>query len=87
MSGYKEKKEKLIEKISYCEKRISELTEKKRILTDKLKNITWLALAEEYDCKPDELDAIIAKEHEIVQKLNIKPMQNCNFPEHKEVKF
>lgn len=36
---------------------------------EKLKEVSRLAMAEEYNCKPKELDEIISSEHTLLQKL------------------
>lgn len=69
MGIYREKKEQLIEKIEFYKKRIADDTAKKKAAEDKLKEISRLALAEEYNCKPRELDEIISAEHQLLQKL------------------
>ena len=69
MGIYTEKREQLIEKIRSLEKRIASDTAKKKTLEDKLKEVSRLAMAEEYNCKPLELDEIITSEHSLLQKL------------------
>lgn len=69
MGIYREKKEQLIEKIEFYKKRITDDTAKKKVAEDKLKEVSRLALAEEYNCKPRELDEIISAEHQLLQKL------------------
>lgn len=69
MSLYKEKREKLIEKIKFYENRIAKDTEKKKKLLDKLKELTVVSLASELNCKPYELDEVIVKEHELIQRI------------------
>ncbi|MBQ8123041.1 MAG: hypothetical protein IJ170_06980 [Ruminococcus sp.] len=69
MGIYAEKREKLIEKIGELEKRITSDTAKKKTLEDKLKEVSRLAMAEKYNCKPRELDDIISSEHTLLQKL------------------
>lgn len=44
-------------------------TAKKKTLEDKLKEVSRLAMAEEYNCKPRELDEIITSEHQLLEKL------------------
>lgn len=69
MSVYTEKRDKLNAKLSFYEKKITEYTEKKKAVIEKLKDISRLAMAEEYECKPNELDGIISREHELVMKM------------------
>ncbi len=69
MGIYREKKEQLIEKIEFHKKRIADDTAKKKAAEDKLKEVSRLAMAEEYNCKPRELDEIISAEHQLLQKL------------------
>lgn len=69
MGIYTEKKEQLIEKINDLEKRIASDTAKKKAAEDKLKEVSRLAMAEEYNCKPRDLDEIISAEHQLLQKL------------------
>ena len=54
MGIYTEKRDQLIEKIKGLEKRIASDTAKKKTLGDKLKEVSRLAMAEEYNCKPRE---------------------------------
>ncbi len=69
MGIYTEKRDQLIEKIKGLEKRIANDTAKKKSLEDKLKEVSRLAMAEEYNCKPRELDEIITSEHQLLEKL------------------
>ena len=69
MGIYTEKRDQLIAKIKGLEKRIASDTAKKKTLEDKLKEVSRLAMAEEYNCKPRELDEIITSEHSLLQKL------------------
>ena len=69
MGIYTEKRDQLIEKIKGLEKRITNDTAKKKTLEDKLKEVARLAMAEEYNCKPRELDEIITSEHQLLEKL------------------
>ena len=69
MGIYTEKRDQLIEKIRSLEKHIASVTAKKKTLEDKLKEVSRLAMAEEYNCKPRELDEIITSEHSLLQKL------------------
>jgi hypothetical protein len=55
MGIYTEKRDQLIEKIKVLEKRIAGDTAKKKALEDKLKEVSRLAMAEEYNCKPVSL--------------------------------
>lgn len=70
MGIYSEKRDQLIEKIKGLEKRIASDTAKKKTLEDKLKEVSRLAMAEEYNCKPRELDEIITSEHQLLEKLS-----------------
>lgn len=69
MGIYTEKRAQRIEKIKGLEKRIASDTAKKKTLGDKLKEVSRLAMAEEYNCEPRELDEIITSEHSLLQKL------------------
>jgi len=71
MGIYREKKKQLIEKIKVLETRIANDTAKKKVAEDKLKEVSHLAMAEEYNCKPRELDEIISSEHTLLQKLRL----------------
>ncbi len=42
---------------------------KKKVAEDKLKEVSRLTMAEEYNCKPRELDEIISAKHQLLQKL------------------
>lgn len=50
-------------KIEFYKKHIADDTAKKKAAEDKLKDVSRLAMAEEYNCKPRELDDIISSEH------------------------
>ena len=69
MGIYTEKRNQLIKKIRVLENRIAGDTAKKKTLEDKLKEVSRLAMAEEYNCKPRELDEIITSEHLLLEKL------------------
>ena len=69
MGIYTEKRDQLIEKIKILEKRIASDTTKKKSLEEKLKEVSRLAMAEEFNCKPRELDEIISSEHQLLEKL------------------
>ena len=64
-----EKRNQLIEKIKELEKHIERDTAKKKTLEDKLREVSHLAMAEEFNCKPRELDEIISSEHQLLEKL------------------
>ena len=76
MGIYTEKREQLILKIKVLEKRIASDTAKKKTLEDKLKEVSRLAMAEEYNCKPRELDEIITSEHQLLEKLRASGLSN-----------
>ena len=81
MGFYTEKRDQLIEKIKVLEKRIASDTAKKKSLEEKLKEVTRLAMAEEYNCKPRELDEIISSEHLLLQKLRASGMSDAELLE------
>ena len=81
MGLYTEKRDQLIEKIKGLEKRIASDTAKKKSLEEKLKDVTRLAMAEEYNCKPRELDEIISSEHLLLQKLRASGMSDAELLE------
>ena len=58
MGIYAEKRDKLVARIEELTKRISDDTKKKQELELKLKDATRLAMAEEFNCKPRELQAV-----------------------------
>ena len=76
MGIYTEKREQLIEKIKILEKRITSDTTKKKSLEEKLKEVSRLAMAEEFNCKPRELDKIISSEHQFLEKLRSSGLSN-----------
>lgn len=78
MGIYTEKREQLIEKIKGLEKRIASDTAKKKAAEEKLKEISRLAMAEEYNCKPRELDEIITSEHTLLQKLRASGLSDAD---------
>ncbi len=69
MGIYTEKRDQLTLKIKGLEKRIANDTAKKKSLEKKLKEVSRLAMAEEYNCKPREIDEIITSEHQLLEKL------------------
>ena len=76
MGIYTEKRNQLIEKIRILEKRIASDTAKKKSLEEKLKEVSRLAMAEEFNCKPRELDEIISSEHQLLEKLRSSGLSN-----------
>ena len=78
MGIYTEKRYQLIEKIKILEKRIASDTAKKKSLEEKLKEVTRLAMAEEYNCKPRELDEIISSEHQLLEKLRASGLSDSD---------
>ena len=81
MGLYTEKRDQLIEKIKGLEKRIASDTAKKKSLEEKLKDAARLAMAEEYNCKPRELDEIINAEHSLLQKLRASGLSDSELLE------
>ena len=71
-----EKRNQLIEKIKELEKHIERDTAKKKTLEDKLREVSHLAMAEEFNCKPRELDEIISSEHQFLEKLRSSGLSN-----------
>ena len=69
MGIYAEKRDKIAARIVELTKRISEDTAKKKELEEKLKEANRLAMAEQFNCKPRELDDIINSEHSLLEKL------------------
>ena len=76
MGIYTEKREQLIEKIKELEKHIERDIAKKKTLEDKLREVSHLAMAEEFNCKPRELDEIISSEHQLLEKLRSSGLSN-----------
>ena len=81
MGVYTEKKRQLIEKIKDYDAHIRSNTEKKKKAMEKLKEVSRLAMAEEYNCKPHELDEIIEQEHSIMQKLRASGLSDSELLE------
>ena len=81
MGIYTEKRDQLIGKISYLEKRITSDTAKKKKLEEKLVEVSRLAMAEEFNCKPRELDEIINSEHTLLQKLRASGLSDSELLE------
>ena len=69
MGIYAEKRDKLVARIEELTKRIATDTAKKQELEEKLKEANRLAMAEQFNCKPRELDDIINSEHSLLEKL------------------
>ena len=76
MGIYTEKREQLIEKIKELEKHIESDTAKLKKQEDKLREVSHLAMAEEFNCKPRELDEIISSEHQLLEKLRSSGLSN-----------
>ena len=53
-------------------------TAKKKKLEEKLKEVSRLAMAEEYNCKPRELDEIISSEHQLLEKLRASGLSDAD---------
>ena len=81
MGIYAEKRDKLVTRIAELTKRISDDTAKKQELEEKLKEANRLAMAEEYNCKPRELDDIINSEHTLLQKLRASGLSDAELLE------
>ena len=81
MGIYAEKRDKLAARIAELTKRISDDTAKKQELEEKLKEANRLAMAEEYNCKPRELDEIINSEHTFLQKLRASGLSDAELLE------
>ena len=81
MGIYAEKRDKLAARIAELTKRISDDTAKKQELEEKLKEANRLAMAEEYNCKPRELDDIINSEHTLLQKLRASGLTDAELLE------
>ena len=81
MGIYTEKREQLIEKIKGLEKRITSDTAKKKAAEEKLKEVSRLAMAEEYNCKPRDLDEIISAEHQLLEKLRASGLSDTDLLE------
>ena len=81
MGIYVEKRDKLAARIAELTKRISDDTAKKQELEEKLKEANRLAMAEEYNCKPRELDDIISSEHTLLQKLRASGLSDAELLE------
>ena len=81
MGIYAEKRDKLAARIEELTKRISDDTAKKQELEEKLKEANRLAMAEEYNCKPRELDEIISSEHTLLQKLRASGLSDAELLE------
>ena len=81
MGIYAEKRDKLTARIAELTKRISDDTKKKKELELKLKDATRLAMAEEFNCKPRELDDIINSEHTLLQKLRASGLTDAELLE------
>ncbi len=45
-------------------------------MEDKLREVSHLAMAEEFNCKPRELDEIISSEHQLLEKLRSSGLSN-----------
>ena len=78
MGIYTEKRDQLNEKIKELERRIERDTAKLKTLEDKLREVSHLAMAEEFNCKPRELDEIISSEHQLLEKLRASGLSDSD---------
>ena len=78
MGIYAEKRDKIAAKIVELTERIATDTAKKKELEEKLKEANRLAMAEEFNCKPRELDDIINAEHSLLQKLRASGLSDSD---------
>ena len=81
MGIYAEKRDKLVARIEELTKRIATDTAKKQELGEKLKEANRLAMAEQFNCKPRELDDIINSEHSLLQKLRASGLSDSELLE------
>ena len=81
MGIYAEKRDKLVARIEELTKRIATDTAKKQELEEKLKEANRLAMAEQFNCKPRELDDIINSEHSLLQKLRASGLSDSDLLE------
>ena len=81
MGIYAEKRDKLVARIEELTKRIATDTAKKQELEEKLKEANRLAMAEQFNCKPRELDDIINAEHSLLQKLRASGLSDSELLE------
>ena len=81
MGIYAEKRDKLVARIEELTKRIATDTAKKQELEEKLKEANRLAMAEQFNCKPRELDDIINSEHTLLQKLRASGLSDSELLE------
>ena len=81
MGIYAEKRDKLVARIKELTKRIATDTAKKQELEEKLKEANRLAMAEQFHCKPRELDEIINAEHSLLQKLRASGLSDSELLE------
>ena len=81
MGIYAEKRDKLVARIEELTKRIATDTAKKQEHEEKLKEANRLAMAEQFNCKPRELDDIINSEHSLLQKLRASGLSDSELLE------
>jgi hypothetical protein len=81
MGIYAEKRDKIAARIVELTDRITTDTAKKKELEEKLKEANRLAMAEEFNCKPRELDEIINAEHTLLQKLRASGLSDSELLE------
>ena len=81
MGIYAEKRDKIAARIVELTDRITTDTAKKKELEEKQKEANRLAMAEEFNCKPRELDEIINAEHTLLQKLRASGLSDSELLE------
>lgn len=81
MGIYAEKRDKIAARIAELTKRISKDNAKRQELEEKLKEANRLAMAEQFNCKPREIDEIINAEHSLLQKLRASGLSDSELLE------
>ena len=78
MGIFAEKRDKIAARIVELTERIATDTAKKKELEEKLKEANRLAMAEQFNCKPRELDDIINSEHTLLEKLRASGLSDSD---------
>ena len=74
MALYDAKIEKYCKKVEQLERNIKRDTEERRRLLSEIDRLRYLSLCEKLNCQGEELETVLAREHEQIQNLKARGM-------------
>ena len=74
MALYDAKIEKYCKKVEQLERNIKRDTEERRRLLSEIDRLRYLSLCEKLNCQGEELETVLAREHEQIQKMKARGM-------------